>query len=458
MGNIPLPALQINSYPGPGPLQQLATLQDILSQRQGMQMRGEQIQGAGQENQMRQLQLEERQTLMDTSKGIDWTQPDAFQKFISNAQQSGKVSPQTLSQMSMQRQQYLEQLQKTDKGALDLDQDRNNKLLGHIDAIKGITDPAKRQAAAQTQGTQILNAGLVKDPNALQKIQAMASGQYVPTDDELSIEENGLLDHKTQVDLAVKQQEAAAKTSEASTAATKAATEAAEFKEKMPGGALNRVTQDIQIATNPQIQAGKVQVAAAEGAARANVEAQMARGSNAALANVPPHLINQATEAATKAGTDYAQAQSVTQRLNAMMDAARRGNVVSYQLIPEEGALQVVTSQGVHRINFTEIANYGGGSLWQKLVGHLGKAISGRSIPDSVLNDMGEMQDIMAKGAQSKYENSLKTINQNYGSNFKPVKMDMTQSARPPGATMKVPGSDGKIHWSDGKQDLGVAE
>jgi hypothetical protein len=28
----------------------------------------------------------------------------------------------------------------------------------------------------------------------------------------------------------------------------------------------------------------------------------------------------------------------------------------------------------------------------------------------------------------------------------------------PAGATMKVPGSDGKMHWSDGKQDLGVAE
>jgi hypothetical protein len=26
----------------------------------------------------------------------------------------------------------------------------------------------------------------------------------------------------------------------------------------------------------------------------------------------------------------------------------------------------------------------------------------------------------------------------------------------PPGATMKVPGSDGKLHWSDGKKDLGV--
>jgi hypothetical protein len=29
---------------------------------------------------------------------------------------------------------------------------------------------------------------------------------------------------------------------------------------------------------------------------------------------------------------------------------------------------------------------------------------------------------------------------------------------RPAGATMKVPGSDGQMHWSDGKKDLGIAQ
>jgi hypothetical protein len=30
------------------------------------------------------------------------------------------------------------------------------------------------------------------------------------------------------------------------------------------------------------------------------------------------------------------------------------------------------------------------------------------------------------------------------------------QQTPPAGATMKVPGRDGKLHWSDGKNDLGV--
>jgi hypothetical protein len=32
-----------------------------------------------------------------------------------------------------------------------------------------------------------------------------------------------------------------------------------------------------------------------------------------------------------------------------------------------------------------------------------------------------------------------------------------SMAGAPAGATMKVPGSDGKLHWSDGKTDLGVA-
>lgn len=40
----------------------------------------------------------------------------------------------------------------------------------------------------------------------------------------------------------------------------------------------------------------------------------------------------------------------------------------------------------------------------------------------------------------------------------KPNSMKPPAAAAPAGATMKVPGSDGKLHWSDGKRDLGVAQ
>lgn len=238
--------------------------------------------------------------------------------------------------------------------------------------------------------------------------------------------------------------------------AAQAQASAEKAQEELPGGALSPVSVAEQEATNPQIQAGKIAVAKAEGEARGAIEVQvqnaLKKSGNAALANVPPNLVSQATTDAVKAGTDYAQAQSVTQRLQQMMDAAKNGNVVSYQLIPQEGALQVTTSQGVHRINMAEIQNYGGGSLWQRMQGHLGKALTGKSIPESVLTDMQEMQKIQEDGSRSKYENTLKTINDAYGSTFKPVEMP---TAKESGAALPSVTFKGKTYAPDELQKMG---
>ncbi|HZW05400.1 MAG TPA: hypothetical protein VFF58_00700 [Candidatus Nitrosotalea sp.] len=476
MASIPLPALDLKPVQQPdmmGDVSKLMALKSMMGQQQIQQ----------QEIQKNQLALQDQQTLRESQKDVDWTQPDAFDKWIGNAQQKG-VSPQTLSSLALQRSQYQEQLAKTDTASLAAEKERNSQLQGHIDAVKGITDPAKRAAAAQTQGKQILEGGLAKTPQHQQIAQALAEGKYVPTDDELSLFENGLTDHNTQIDQRLKMAETAKNSTEAllnqnkvdvinswksnpqqvlaqvdsivpptgPNAALNARTKSqvqfslsngdvdgAKAAIKQAAEQVGAIEKDIAVASNPQIQAGKVAVATAEGQARANIEAQTARGSNAALAEVPPHLVAPASAAATKAGEDYAQSKSVSDRLQAMMDAAKKGNVVSYQLIPEEGALQVTTSQGVHRINMAEIQNYGGGSLWQKLEGHIGKALTGASIPDSVLGDMVEMQKIQQEGSQTKYNNALKTINENYGAKFQPVKMDDIKKA--------TPGAGGAFSW-----------
>jgi hypothetical protein len=212
-----------------------------------------------------------------------------------------------------------------------------------------------------------------------------------------------------------------------------------------------QVFKDVAVGTNPQIQAGKEAVAAAEGRAKAQIEHEFATKNNAALSSVPTHLVGPATEAAQKANKEWADAKSVIDRMSATMDAAKKGNVVSYQIIPQEGTLQLTTSQGVHRINRTEIEQYaGGGSLWQRLEGHLGKALTGKSIPDSVMQDMAEIQDIQAKGAKSRYENTLKSINQTYGSSFKSVEMQglggKPESGKMGGNAVTVTAPNGKTY------------
>ena len=229
------------------------------------------------------------------------------------------------------------------------------------------------------------------------------------------------------------------------------------------------LSKEIAAQTNPQVQRTKIATAMAEGRGRQEIEHEFAVGGDQAVQNVATNQIPAARADAKKAGDDYAQAQSVSQRLQEMMDAARKGNVVSYQLIPQEGALQVTTSQGVHRINLAEIQNYGGGSAWQRLEGHIGKQLTGQSIPASVLNDMQDMQRIQEEGARSKYENSLTNINSVYGSKFKPVEMPTKQEKAQAGGAAKTPpagathigvGSvDKKRHYLDAQgHDLGLAE
>lgn len=71
------------------------------------------------------------------------------------------------------------------------------------------------------------------------------------------------------------------------------------------------------------------------------------------------------------------------------------------------------------------------------------------------------------KGMAEKYlktlENNIRNVEKAYpkiGSSRTSAREEAGGEAGgpPKGATMKVPGSDGKLHWSDGKVDLGVAE
>lgn len=198
MATIPLPALHVDTQQQQGPLQQYAMLQQIRNQQQEQQLRSAQIANANIETQQKQLQLQDQETLRESAKGLDWSDPNTFDKWMENAQKNG-VSPQTMSQLALQRATLKEQLAKTDAQTLTTEKQRTDQLLGHIDAIRGEADPAKRAVASQMQGQQILSSGIVKDPATQQFVQAMASGQKVPTDDELASFERGLQYHSTNI-------------------------------------------------------------------------------------------------------------------------------------------------------------------------------------------------------------------------------------------------------------------
>jgi hypothetical protein len=115
-GGIPLVALGVRPPDIANPVDQYGkaiTLRSMLEQQKlipgQLQAQQQQLQAGAQENQIRAFQIQDEQTLRDSSKGIDWTQPDAFDQLVTKAQANG-VSPGRLAQMAQQRAAYQEQL------------------------------------------------------------------------------------------------------------------------------------------------------------------------------------------------------------------------------------------------------------------------------------------------------------------------------------------------------------
>jgi ethanolamine utilization microcompartment shell protein EutL len=143
------------------------------------------------------------------------------------------------------------------------------------------------------------------------------------------------------------------------------------------------------------------------------------------------------------------------------LDEARSGNKTAVRIVPLQGALEITTSQGVHRINRTEVDQYGGGgNLYDRLAGKVGGVLTGKNITDDVLNSMDALQQKISQNSQTLYQNKLDLANKTYNSHFTPTfGTPRTASGPPPGATHIVPGPDGKNHYTNaaGTWDGGVA-
>lgn len=209
--------------------------------------------------------------------------------------------------------------------------------------------------------------------------------------------------------------------------------------------------QQIDFETNPQVQRGKVQVAGAEGQARAaaDLAAQREQYAGSPLANVPPHLVQAATADYQKATNDYLTARQAADDMQTFIGLERQGNKVAYSYSPVEGVLTLNTGRGVKRVNMSEISSYeGAGSLADHIQAWLGKHVSGASIPPDILNDMDQLHQAVADNAQTAYERKVQSNRYTYNSNFQPQKFQSSspqaspkQSAAPalqPGQWVKL--------------------
>lgn len=123
-----------------------------------------------------------------------------------------------------------------------------------------------------------------------------------------------------------------------------------------------------------------------------------------------------------------------------MIDGARSGNKVFAAAVPLEGALAINTSQGVKRINRTEVDQIAGaGSLFDKIHGEIGKLTAGQPIPPNVLNDQEQLVKLLKKGAYDTYKGTFDSAQKRYNLTNETPLAD-------PNAGFSVKAPDGSSH------------
>jgi hypothetical protein len=440
MGAFPQAALDIKPVETANPLDQFARVTQIRSMLQNQQLQAQQVQ-MGQ----RQVDDDEKMRSAWQSSGGD---PDQYIKNLSKQGVGAKnVIAQSQALLAMKKSQA-----DLDDVTLKNNAARNDQYRGKILSI--VNGPqANKQDAWDQEITAEEQAG---------KIQPGTFSHQYPGDDVATSLANHLALGSTLAKEAIENKAAEAKQQAADTGTQRfqaelpkiqADTTVAQQQAALsPGqralqsnlpyqaaGGNPQATRALQLETNQKAQ----QAAAA-------AKAQMGN-TPAAVATVPPHLVGKALDDYNKVGQEYAAASQTAQNMNDFLSMAKAGNKVAVKVLPLEGALEITTAQGVHRINKTEVDQYGGGgSLYDRIAGKVGDVLTGKNIPDSVLSDMASLQQKISANATNLYGNKLKVINQAYGAKFQPIDFGTTGGSSsapvaPSGPIQKAIGPNGHM-------------
>jgi len=462
MGSMPLPALDIK--PPESPLDQYAKMAQIKALMQGQQLSAAELQGRNLQNQNLQTTLQGQQRVMEAMKDPAWdpTDIDAAYRVLQKHSVPVQNQENVIKFLSTMR----EGLAKAHSEDLSYAADTHAKFDDLFQSVKSAPDDKKQSAYQDALSQAKSYAGNVPDPHTKQQLLTELSQAPALYDSQFIDNEHAKL---RTMQYLVEEGLKKAQTREASGKGYEAEQAGAVSAAKVPGAQAESAIQQQNAALTPQGRAlaGNLFYQSAGGDQQAgkalNLETQQkVTAAQAGVANVPaalrgvaPHLVGPAAAAAEKAGNEYGDAVAAANDMKTFVDLARSGNKIAYAYSPTEGVLTLNTARGVKRVNMAEIGSYGGaGSALDRVKGFLGKQTTGASIPDDVLSDMETLHQAIAGNAQKTYANKLKNTNSTYGSSFQPVNM----GGPPAGATGKAKGSDGKWHWTDGKQDLGVAE
>lgn len=440
------PALQINQ--GESPLKQYAQAQQVLAGQQEIE------QGALKLKDMRQSQAES-QFIMELQRK---NQGDIGQT-IQDAQSSGKVRPQTV--MALQKQQ----LEMHTALAAATEKDLGNAaktgdlLAGALDTVMKAPE-ANRPEVLKNQIASLAAMGV-----PVQNIQKQLSGLQDLSDKTLQGLETSLIGHKNAVENELNtrktqatEAEAAARTSQAATAAAKVGPEVAHLQAQT------------QLAQTQNAQAGQVTEKDKYVQGMENYRATLAR-----QAEGQNQVQRKGLDSLQKQSETYTQFQSTATSLKNSLLAAGNGNEMAAAVAPLQGTLFITTSEGVKRINETELKGVSGaGSLVQRINGALSKTTGGGPLSQKLKDDMASLVDLYENAKYESYQKQAAYTQKLHGLDpaTTPIldrdgsittindKKAAPAAGKPPaGATHIVQGPDGKNHYTNaaGTQDLGIA-
>ncbi len=133
----------------------------------------------------------------------------------------------------------------------------------------------------------------------------------------------------------------------------------------------------------------------------------------------------EAREEINKAQKTYRDAKEAGDALNGFIDLAQSGNKEAGATVPLEGTLRIVTSQGVKRINRTEVEGIeGAGSLFDRIQAKIGKWTKGQPIPPDLLNDFQQLNTMLTQNAYQQYSDTYDQTRQMYeayGTDFRKI-------------------------------------
>jgi hypothetical protein len=137
------------------------------------------------------------------------------------------------------------------------------------------------------------------------------------------------------------------------------------------------------------------------------------------LANVPKELVSHASDEQDKTSNTWLEAHQRGEDLGAFIDAARHGNKVAGGYAPVEQVMFTNASQGIKRVNDTELhAIKGAGSAKDRVESFFNGYVTGQPIPESILTDMDTIRKAIMKSADERFKQKTTFTNANTGAGF----------------------------------------